>query len=110
MAIPGETVQAAMWYLLSDATRWMSDDEFMYTPYMELVNAADPDFEPTECGQKVLVLVYQTGESTNLCDDIEIQVLAIEVDVDCEEVPCSEDIIAWALTLPLDGTSELIIS
>ena len=49
-----QTVQAAMWYLLSDATAWMSNATYSTTPYMELVNAADANFVPTECDQKVL--------------------------------------------------------
>ena len=56
--------------------------------------------------KKFLVLVYQTGESVNLCDNIIKQVLAIEVDVDCEEGECYDET-AWAFNLPLDGTSAL---
>jgi hypothetical protein len=80
-------VQAALWYLLEnidgDDYNWMNTF-YGETNYLEIVNAADPEFVPG-CGDKVLVIVYEYDGDSDPCTGNTFQILVIEVPVDCEE-------------------------
>jgi hypothetical protein len=96
-------VQAALWYLLEningDDYDWTATPLYANSGYMDLVNAADPTFEPT-CGQKVLVIIYQNVEDPCMST---FQIAAIEVDAPCVE-NCET---AMAFDYPTDLTSAL---
>lgn len=73
-------VQVAIWMLLSDGeySTFMHD----FDAEAEALLAEIPDTWSPECGDKVLVIVYETA-TTEPCD-VMLQPIGIEVEVECE--------------------------